>query len=173
MDPDTDTGTDTPDTDAQHDTPPANTTPAPQARTVPYARFQDVNRRKGELEGLVATLTQERDSAVKERDAARADVVKSQRDAIVARVAADLRLPAKLAERLQGDDEAAIRADAAALLEGLAPAPAPDIDARTGNADQQTQAPTFTRAQLRDPQFYQANRDAIMAAVRDGRISDG
>lgn len=30
--------------------------------------------------------------------------------------------------------------------------------------------PVFTRSQLRDPKFFQAHRDAIMQAVREGRI---
>ncbi len=33
--------------------------------------------------------------------------------------------------------------------------------------------PYFTRTQLRDPKFYRDNRDAIMAAVREGRIREG
>lgn len=32
-------------------------------------------------------------------------------------------------------------------------------------------ARTFTRAQLRDPEFFRANRDAILAAQREGRIT--
>ena len=30
----------------------------------------------------------------------------------------------------------------------------------------------FTRSQLRDPKFFAANRDAIMAALREGRITE-
>jgi|YelNatPaOPRAMG01_1025707.scaffolds.fasta_scaffold03111_8 hypothetical protein len=32
--------------------------------------------------------------------------------------------------------------------------------------------PTFSRAQLRDPAFFAQNRDAIMRAMREGRITD-
>lgn len=31
---------------------------------------------------------------------------------------------------------------------------------------------TFTRSQLRDPAFYEANKDAILAAAREGRITN-
>lgn len=32
--------------------------------------------------------------------------------------------------------------------------------------------PTFTRKQISDPEFWAANRDAILAAQRDGRITN-
>lgn len=41
-----------------------------------------------------------------------------------------------------------------------------DSGARSGSA-----LPTFTREQLRDPAFYAANKDDILAASRDGRIT--
>lgn len=34
------------------------------------------------------------------------------------------------------------------------------------------QSTTFKRSQLRDPAFYEANKDAILAAAREGRIVD-
>lgn len=41
------------------------------------------------------------------------------------------------------------------------------VDLAGGNQEQRT----FTRAQIRDTAFYRANRDAIQAAQRDGRIT--
>lgn len=41
----------------------------------------------------------------------------------------------------------------------------------TNPARAQTQAPTFTQAQIADRAFYLANKDAIMLALREGRIS--
>lgn len=41
------------------------------------------------------------------------------------------------------------------------------VDLASGNQEQRT----FTRAQLKDTAFYRANRDAIQAAQRDGRIT--
>lgn len=49
----------------------------------------------------------------------------------------------------------------------------PPAGAPTNPARPQTNTQTFTRSQLADRTFYLANKDAIMAAVREGRIVDG
>lgn len=42
------------------------------------------------------------------------------------------------------------------------------------NPARSTASPTtFTRSQLRDPNFFKAHRDAIMQAMREGRIMEG
>lgn len=74
-----------------------------------------------------------------------------------------------------------VAAAVAALLEAkpyLKGQQAPVVPAIPGGAGQpaagttpQSAAPTFTRAQLRDPAFYAANRDAIALAISEGRIS--
>jgi len=43
----------------------------------------------------------------------------------------------------------------------------------TNPARGQTAPATFTRSQLRDPVFFRAHRDAIMQAMREGRIQEG
>jgi hypothetical protein len=43
----------------------------------------------------------------------------------------------------------------------------------TNPARGQSSPATFTRSQLRDPKFFQAHRDAIMQAMREGRILEG
>jgi hypothetical protein len=50
----------------------------------------------------------------------------AERKALCQKIAAETGLPALLAERLQGDDEEAMRADAAKLLETLPKQPEPD-----------------------------------------------
>lgn len=43
----------------------------------------------------------------------------------------------------------------------------------TNPARSQVSPTTFTRSQLRDPNFFKAHRDAIMQALREGRIVEG
>jgi hypothetical protein len=83
-------------------------------------------------------------------------------------VAAAAGLPAELADRLRGDDEAALKADAEALL-ALIPKKqaAPPINGDTPNAN----APAFTLAQISNHAFFKANEAAIMLAQKEGRIT--
>lgn len=59
--------------------------------------------------------------------------------------------------------------DAKPYLKAQAPKPKGDIGA---GARGTPTAGTFTRAQLRDHDFFEANREAIFAALRDGRVTD-
>ena len=59
--------------------------------------------------------------------------------------------------------------DAKPYLRAQAPKPKGDIGAGARGAPT---AGTYTRAQLRDHDFFEANRDAIFAALRDGRVTD-
>jgi hypothetical protein len=78
-------------------------------------------------------------------------------------------VPVELHGLLTGKDEAELSANADLLMKHVkAQATAPNIDGNTPNVA----APTFTLAQISDPTFYRANRDAILAAQRDGRITD-
>lgn len=86
------------------------------------------------------------------------------------KVGAELNLPAALINRLQGDTEAAMKADAESLvalmgsgtpanrMPGIPPVPA-------GN-----QPVTFTRTQLQDAKFVRENAEAIRQAASQGRI---
>lgn len=95
------------------------------------------------------------------------------------RIGAALRL-ADLSGVAVGDDgEAdgtAVKSALEAVLKDLpelkaAGVPAPQVGA-TNPARAQAGTGGFSRSQLRDPQFYAANKDAIMRAFREGRIAD-
>lgn len=69
---------------------------------------------------------------------------RSETTALRARIAKDTHLPEGLASRLQGEDEEAIRADAAKLLEELGPAK----NVGQGSNPPQTTPKTWTRAEV-------------------------
>lgn len=52
------------------------------------------------------------------------------------------------------------------------PSTPPPAGSVPGGARGQGNAGTFTRAQLRDPEFYAANKDAILKAAAEGRITN-
>lgn len=92
----------------------------------------------------------------------------SARLALALKVGAELNLPVALINRLQGDTEDEMRADAQALtaLMGSGASRGPGVPpVPAGN-----RAVTFTRAQLQDPKFVRANAEAIQQAAREGRI---
>lgn len=78
------------------------------AKAAPVVPTDDMKALKAEIEQLKAAQVQ-RDADIKAKDAA----------LLRQRVASELGLPAKLAERLHGEDEDSIRADAQALAEEL------------------------------------------------------
>lgn len=55
---------------------------------------------------------------------------------------------------------------------GLVGRPAGSADLGTGTGGRSAAGQTFSRDQLRDPVFFAANRDDILAAQRAGRITD-
>ena len=64
-------------------------------------------------------------------------------------------------------------APSTAPAEPSAPAGRPNGTAPGGARGQGTASPvTFSRSQLRDPRFYADNKDAILAAAREGRITN-
>jgi len=69
---------------------------------------------------------------------------RSETTALRARIAKETHLPEGLASRLQGEDEEAIRADAAKLLEELGPAK----NVGQGSNPPQTTPKTWTRAEV-------------------------
>lgn len=69
-------------------------------------------KRKGDFEKLLS----ERE---KELETLRTEIAAERQAALRTKIAAEFKLPAKLADRLQGDDEAALRADAAELAKLL------------------------------------------------------
>jgi hypothetical protein len=48
----------------------------------------------------------------------------------------------------------------------------PSSGGRTNTGKTDTSAGSFTRQQIADPTFFQANKDAIMLAAKEGRITD-
>ena len=85
-------------------------------------------------------------------------------------------LPDDLAGRLSGGTLEELEADAEELAKAMPVT-------QTGNSQRATQGAgstanpaassgTFTRAQLADPRFYAANKDAIFLALREGRIKE-
>jgi hypothetical protein len=77
------------------------------------AQLEDAEQKRADAEKT------ELQKATERADAAERKAAESERKAIRQKVAAEIGLPAILAERLQGDDEDAMRADAAKLLEAL------------------------------------------------------
>lgn len=133
-------------------------------------QFEETHTRASALE---QQLRQERVNLLIEREARRLNIVDSE--------AAALFLSGKVEF-----DEAGQPKDVAALLEGLVKqkpwlvsgqqaAAAPGAGASAANPGQSPHAAgkTFTRSQLMDSKFYAANRDAILQAQREGRITDG
>lgn len=95
-------------------------------------------------------------------------VNEAQRYQMALQVAVDMNLPAVLISRLQGNTVDDLRADAEKLQ-----ALFQNVQSKAGipNAPAGQSKPiTFTRAQLQDPAFVRANKDAIMQAAREGRI---
>lgn len=115
-----------------------------------------------------AKLTEEQ-RLKEERDQLAADNEKLRQEAMRTKVAGEFKLPPALAARLIGSDEAAMRADAAELAKLL---PKPKVGSATDPVKDGQQPPTFKRSQLRDPAFFNTNRDAILQAQRDGRITN-
>lgn len=139
-------------------------------RTVPYSRFAAVSKQRRDLERSAAEALRDAETARKRIAELEAERAAEQRAVLVAKVVKDVGLPDGMAARLVGDDEGSLKADAEALLASLGGRKsAPDIDSRQGSGSAAA-APTFTRSQLRDPEFYQKHRDAIMSAFANGRI---
>lgn len=148
-----------------------------QLGPVPYDRFKAVNDKAKALAQQLAEL-EARQKAEQEKqlaeqgkfrelyEKAEAERRDLERQHLRFKVAQETGLPVELSDRLAGDDESAMRADAQRLAAFVRPRTAPNIDAQT--PDQTPQQ--FTLAQINDPAFYQQHRDAIMQAFTEGRI---
>lgn len=138
------------------------TPPVQQEQTIPYARFKEVNDAKTAMEKQIADLTK----AAGDSEALKAQVAELNTSLIRQRVALAKGIPAELADRLAGKDEAEMTADADRLLPFIGKPKAPNIN----GDDKNDEKPTYTVAQLNDPVFYQKHRDDILLAMTDGRI---
>lgn len=91
---------------------------------VPYARFQEVVHERNRIKERVEQLEQQQ----REYESLARELAQERTQATRQRIASELGLPVAFADRLRGESEADIRADAQALADSL-PAPiAPNID---------------------------------------------
>ncbi len=121
-------------------------------------------------EARLAALSSEQ-KLEEERDAAVNVAATLKRQIEQARIGAEFKLPRTLWDRIQGSDDAAMRADAEELAKHMA-------RAKVGSAtdvvkEGQSQGQTFTRSQIADRAFFVANEKAIMEAYSAGRITQG
>lgn len=120
-----------------------------------------------EQEKLQAKLAEyERQLLEKEREAAEARL-----ESLKLRVLDEMGLPKAWAQRIFGTTEEEIRQDAEELKRLLGTA-GRAIGSGT-NPPGGGNSMVFKRSQLRDPTFFKAHREAIMAAMREGRIVEG
>lgn len=140
------------------------------AKTVPYARFAEVNSRANEMAARLEALEKAQKAAEekaladqnkwKELAEKREAELNGERLArLKLNIALQAGLPAEFAGRLQGENEKELLEDAKSLL--------PLVKASTpGNppAGERQPATSFTEAQLRDPKFVRENKAAILAA---------
>lgn len=157
---------------------------------VPYHRFKTINDRYraalAELEALrqgqqgdsgAGSDKQDKAATVSHEDGdgwrAKYETVKAEADRLKKarlqdRAALAHGIPLDLAGRLAGDTEEAINADAARMAQYVGQRPVvPQIDASTPG---QARAAADLRDALHDQTLYDANRDAIFAALKAGRL---
>lgn len=107
-------------------------------------------------------------------DALAAELSALKRSRLRDRAAVAKGLPLDAADRLQGDTEADLLADADRLLQiiGAGTLRAPQIDGGTPNRTPRD-AGAYRTEDLANQDYYRANRDGIMAALRAKGISAG
>lgn len=125
--------------------------------------------KRREEDARKAKLTEEQ-RLKEDHDSLKAENERLKADSLRNKVAAEYKLPASLAARLIGSDEAAMRADAEELAQLL---PKTKIGGATDPAKEAGSKQTFTRSQLRDRAFFLKNEAAIKEAYREGRIVEG
>lgn len=151
--------------------PPEPTAPAPSTSSgggdaepgpVPYARFKEINDKAKSLEerlsAIEAAQKSETDKKLAEEKkweelaAKRETELKTERAArLRLQVALAAHLPPDLADRLQGDDEAALVADAARLLQFVKPQEGPGVPpAGQGGKPPKLNINNMTPAQIRE-----------------------
>ena len=127
-------------------TPPAKTftqaeiDAALEAERKKYAGFDDLKKAKEELDKLKASQLSESEKLQKELAAAQAELEKSkaavkaaERAALCRRLCAEAGLPEALADRIAGDDEAAIKKDIEALKKLIPAKPVVGTNPPTGD----------------------------------------
>lgn len=163
--------------------------PAKEPDPVPYSRFKEVNDKAAENAAKLAKYEADEAERIKQAQikagdhqkviddltpkAARAaeleTALKSVVDAEIEAIPKDRQ---SLVPDLPLEKKLAWIAANRAILMGDKPKnvnhPLNPKDGSTEGGDNQT----FTQAQIKDPAFYEKNRDAIIKALREGRITD-
>ncbi len=163
--------------------------PAKEPDPVPYARFKEVNDKAAENATKLAKYESEEAERKKQANiaagnhqkviddltpkAARAVELETALNTVIeAEIAAIPKDRQSLVPDLSPEKKLAwIAANRAILMgdkKGSVNHPLNPKDGTVEGGDKQT----FTQAQIKDPKFYDEHRDAIMAAMRDGRITD-
>lgn len=136
----------------------------PQPQGVPYSRFKEVNDRLKALQSAQATQeaawATEAADWQRKIDDARAETRQLELAIMRRTVGAEVGLPLELAERLSGDNEDEVRADAERLVAML-----PGLKGRGAGV-----APEFAPEQLSDPSWYARNRGRVLNAIGFGRL---
>ena len=124
-----------------------------QPGPVPYDRFKEVLEKAKTLEQRLAEIEAERQKAEEERlkkqeewktlaEKYEAELRKTQREKIALKIATEMHLPLALAERLRGETEEEMRADAQSLAELVKTPPAHGVPA-SGSGSSGAAAPNL------------------------------
>ena len=171
--------TETP-TGGQPTTPVETTTPVePPAAPASTAEAEadQVRSQLTEAQSQLSTITSERDALRTQIDQTNSRL----RSMVIGAVCRDLGIvDAEAAERLadfsavDATETSAVKPVLEALLAAkpyLKPGVVPPV-VPPGGGERSSTVTGFTRSQISDRKFYNANRDAIMVALREGRITD-
>jgi hypothetical protein len=108
---------------------------------------------------------------VGERDALKSENEKLRLETLRRDVAAEKGIDPKAMNRLQGTTREELEADADSLLQILKPGKAPFGDVGQGSRNAGGSR-IYTRAELNDHTFFTANKQDILLAQQEGRITD-
>ncbi len=152
---------------------------------VPYQRFKAVNDKYRAALAELETARQTKDTEGNDgdgedwkakHDAAQAELSALKRARLQDRAALEHGIPLDIAQKIEGDDEASIMADAKRLAQYMGDMQrrplAPKIDGDTPS-DAPRHPGRIDLESIRDPAFYNANREAIWQAVKQGRLGNG
>lgn len=157
--------------------PPATPTAADgggeDAKTVPYARFAEVNGEKKALEERLAKIEADAKTRAEQElaeqnkwkelaEAREKELEKERLNNLRLKVATAKNLPVEFAGRLQGSNEKELTEDAARIAEYLKP----NVPGVPPAPDRKPPSPQFTAEQLSDPEFVRKNAAQIQAAAQ-------
>lgn len=134
-------------------------------------RRRDEEAKAAAEEARRAKLTEE--ARIKEeRDQLAAENEAYKMNSLRERIGREFNLRDEMIPRLIGTDETALRADAEDLVTKGFTKARPRVGTTTSpSGEQGAPGRKYTRAELQDHKFYQANREDIMKAQSEGRIT--